>query len=251
MKTLLCGLALAAATYTPTPLYTVEKLDVTEPNCKEACAHVAVEYPRLLTGDVKVRERIQKRLQQELIRVTSGEKLAPNLSNAVETFFSEARKTREQGINLPWELQVKFDVHSHHPKLLSVIVSSYSFTGGAHGMPYTDYLNFNLASGELLTLNDVLLPGKMPALLKMAETSFRNSKEIPAGQSLDQAGFDFDKNRFHLSQAVAISSRGIELYYNVYEINSYAYGTTEVYLDSYELAPLLRPEWRKVITAGV
>lgn len=248
MKILLSSLALATALYNPTPAYTINTLELIEPNCKKTCAHVDVEYPSLLRGDAKVRERIQQTLQDKLLDSMSlGESRESSFNSAINTFFTEARNMRNQGIELPWEMQVKFSIHDYHERFVCIELSSYYFTGGAHGMPLTQYYSFDMKTGAPITLKDLVLPGKMPELLKIAEASFRTQKEVPEGQTLEQAGYDFEKNQFHLPEAMAMSTNGLMFYYNVYEIASYAQGTTELYLYNDDIEALLKPEWRNIL----
>ena len=249
MKILLTGLALALSAFQPTPLYTVEVLKLDEPGCKQTCSHFELEYPKLLkAGNAAALARIQQALQKALLETLTIEKPSPDLPAAIQAFFSEATGFHKEAPDAPaWEMQATAAVHFYSERIVSLRLESYLFAGGAHGLPGTRFLNFDLQTGEPLKLADLLLPDAMAKVKQLGEKQFRQDKELPEEQRLQELGFDFEKDGFYLPDNVGIGRFSLTFFYNVYEIGPYVAGTTELTLPYYELAPLLKPEWRKLL----
>lgn len=248
LPSLLCLLPLAAQA-APIPLYTVYQLDQTEPNCRKQCARVHVEYPQLLkAGNAAALNLIQQNLQKELAGALAMEKSMTNLNAAISAFFADSHSThREAPDSPPWSLDQTTSVEYVANRLVSLRIFSAIYSGGAHGISLTAFANYDLQTGRPLRYVDLLKPNTQTALLKLAEERFRDDKQIPAGKSLSQGGFDFDKDRFSLPATVGIGRTGLTFYYNVYEINSFAYGPTELFIDYDSLDDLLKPEWQKLL----
>lgn len=81
------------------------------------------------------------------------------------------------------------DVRLDAAGMLSVVYTTYAYTGGAHGNTVVSYLNLDLHSGRALSMDDLLdhpVPGRLTALI---ETAMRHDRHIAATRSLEQAGF--------------------------------------------------------------
>jgi hypothetical protein len=70
--------------------------------------------------------------------------------NGAEYYISD-----EQGQN---DFDQSFSIIMHQKDLLIVNFSSYSYTGGAHGMPGEAYYHLNLQTGEVYALKDLFKP---------------------------------------------------------------------------------------------
>jgi hypothetical protein len=144
-----------------------------------------------------------------------------------------------------WELTSNSTVIYNTPPLLSLEQYSYQFTGGAHGNEAIGYSLFSTTTGNSMKVLDLFKLENFETLLALGETEFRKARKIPEGSTLDSAGFQFGE-KFKLSENIGLTESGIILYYNAYEISSYATGPTEVVLDSKDLEPLLKDEYKGV-----
>lgn len=52
-------------------------------------------------------------------------------------------------------------------------LSSYLFTGGAHGMPGRGFINYDRRQHKVLSLQDMLVPGQEEAFWKQAELAHK------------------------------------------------------------------------------
>lgn len=127
--------------------------------------------------------------------------------------------------------------------IVSFTQSTYSFTGGAHGMGHTNYLNIDINKKALITLNDVINEknqAKLKALLWNTYSSER-SGETP---------LFVEKKDFRISDNFYFSKDGIVFVYPVYELGPYAEGEIELAINYYQLNELLTPEFKQTEKDG-
>jgi hypothetical protein len=122
---------------------------------------------------------------------------------------------------------------------VSLSVSEYSYTGGAHGDFSTIFYNIHPVSGRQLSFADFFKPEKEVQLEQLAEQKFRQVRGIPAGQSLSDAGYWFENDIFYLTDNMAVQADGMLFLYNPYEIAPYSEGIIKLFLTNAELAPVL------------
>jgi hypothetical protein len=116
------------------------------------------------------------------------------------------------------------------------------YTGGAHPNAHRVYKNFNLATGELIKLDEIFNPGYEVPLRIVAEKEFRQSQGLSPEASLKKAGYFFEDDKFFLNNNFMIGGRGITFYYNNYEIAPYALGPTVLTLDYESIKDLIDKE---------
>ena len=126
--------------------------------------------------------------------------------------------------------------------LVVIEESSYSMTGGAHGNGYDGYLNFKASTGELIedyqifkdtsAVKDIIFPH----FLKEAAAFFETQIDP---KDLNAAGFQFEDNKFTLSNEITIDDKHVIFFYNAYEIGPYVMGTFELRVPKAELAAQL------------
>lgn len=126
--------------------------------------------------------------------------------------------------------------------MLSVEMSQYTFTGGAHGYGSTVFANFDTESGEKLSADHLFLD--TARLLAIAEQAFRDKYGIPSDSSINATGFWFENERFHLPESIGFSEKGAILHYNPYDIASYAEGAIEIVVPWKEITPVLATQYR-------
>ncbi|MGJ5641685.1 DUF3298 and DUF4163 domain-containing protein [Formosa sp. S-31] len=119
---------------------------------------------------------------------------------------------------LEWEAQIDGEVMFQSPEVLSIALTSYTNTGGAHGILVISFLNFDAKSG--LLLDNQKLFTDFESFKKLAKSYF--DKEIE-----DKKDLYFDPDTFVLPQNIGYSPDGLTLLYNSYEIAPYSTGITE------------------------
>ncbi|MEM1001149.1 MAG: DUF3298 domain-containing protein [Bacteroidota bacterium] len=122
-----------------------------------------------------------------------------------------------------WELSVETEVVFQSETVITYSISTYSFTGGAHGNDRIILLNFNPITGEHLKNSDLFKDTN--AFLKIAKETFIESQK--ANNPLFSLEDYFFGEDFRLPENMGYSDDGFILLYNIYEIASYAQGYTE------------------------
>ncbi len=132
---------------------------------------------------------------------------------------------------MAWEAKADGKFCYESDAILNLQIDFYTYSGGAHGYSGKRSLLFDAANGKSIAEKDLI---KNPSdFSKIAEAAFRKKYKIADDKPLNDAGFMFETEKFQLPQTYFFTKEGLLLFYNVYEIASYAQGSQEV-LISYE-----------------
>lgn len=116
------------------------------------------------------------------------------------------------------------------------------FTGAAHGISATQYLNWDNRSERLLSLDDILLPGGreiyLQALREAHDTWLASNKDAQENLAAYLRIWPFQP-----SNNVALTDMGIVVKYDSYELAPYASGQPELRIPYSALRAALRPEF--------
>ena len=200
-------------------------------------------------------EWLDQLLLQELLKLylTKDESEKVNLTavkpqDIVERFekiYQELEKDAKEYKPFAMEESVYTQYLGQRNHIVSFTQSTYTFTGGAHGTGYTNYLNIDTNKKALITLNDVISEknqAKLKALLWETYTSERSSEE--------QKPLFVEKKDFRISDNFYFSNDGIVFVYPVYELGAYAEGEIELAINYYQLNELLAPEFKQTEKDG-
>src|SRR5690606_20291295 len=137
-----------------------------------------------------------------------------------------------------WSSYLQAKLREQHGSLLVVELSSYLFTGGAHGIPGRGFINYDREQDHELKLADVLLPGKQGAFWRAAAQAHQR-------WLLDnQHDADFSRQwPFQQTGNVALLRDHVLLKYDVYSIAPYSSGHPELIISYDELAGILKPQY--------
>ena len=136
--------------------------------------------------------------------------------NAVETY----KFNKQNGYPIMvYELVNEYTITYNHNYFISLYTDTYEFTGGAHGMTYLDTYNYNLLTGDKLTLKDMFKPGVdyKEIVNNFITEEINNNPEI---YFKGDEGF----KRISENQSFYIDEDGIVIYFGLYEIAPYYVG---------------------------
>jgi len=192
---------------------------------------VELRYPELTctSGDHPAVAVINKAMKTRMLSMFedkqpgSPEQLADLFLQDYERSFAEAPESIGG-----WFLKFQTTVKHADEELLCLETLDSVFTGGAHPNSAISYLVFSLKTGEPLPLTAFVPEARTADLTKVAEAHFRKAREMKPGETFEQAGFNFEQNRFALNQNFLVSKAGLAFCFNPYEIGPYAMGTTEL-----------------------
>jgi hypothetical protein len=128
-----------------------------------------------------------------------------------------------------WEAQIDGEIMLQSSEIISIALTSYTFTGGAHGLLHISFLNFNTQTGKLI--ENAELFSNIDAFKTLAKSYF--DKAVEDKNTL------FEPKKFELPSNIGYNDKGIVLLYNTYEIAPYSTGIIEFSIPMEEAKPYL------------
>lgn len=189
-------------------------------------AQIEINYPKAL-GNTDVSNKINSDLQKAMSNEMSlsDELLHEDIDSATSdfakeynTFINDFPESKQK-----WELLVDSEVIYESPEIISISLSTYIDTGGAHGNTHVIFLNFDPKTGEQLTKDQII--ADKAAFTELAIKYFKADLETKQND-LDVVDSFYGKD-FMLPETIGYSEEGIVILYNTYEIAAYSFGITE------------------------
>lgn len=164
-------------------------------------------------------ERFNAFLERSLLALalidTSKSTTFRSLSDLANAFWQTAEDR--------YEIVLGADVKRSSPGIVVVELQSYAFTGGAHGMSTSQYINWSPRFDRIITLNDLVLPGRMKAFeaaLKNEYVKWLNTNEFAQNNRADY----LKMWPFQFSDNAALMEDGIAVTFGHYVLGPYALG---------------------------
>jgi hypothetical protein len=204
-----------------------------KPGCKGADCPV-LNFKQLTFNGY---ERFNAFLEQTLLSLalveTNRDKAFRDLPELELYFFNTARPQDE--------IALASSVKYISSDLIVVQLDSYIFTGGTQRISTTQYLNWLPKTDRLLTLETMLLPGKLPAfedVLKKQHALWLRKNPLAKD---DLAAYS-KLWPFEPSDNVALLENGLAVTYDPYRLAPYSFGKPTIYIPYRDLKGILRPE---------
>ncbi|OBX23513.1 MULTISPECIES: DUF3298 and DUF4163 domain-containing protein [Bizionia] len=155
-----------------------------------------------------------------------------SISESIDKFNSEyaSFKSEFPESALEWEAQIDGEIMYQSEAVISVVITNYLNTGGAHGSLVVSFLNFDALTGQ--SLKNEQLFNDMNAFKTVAEDYFND-------QIADKKELYFEPDNFVLPQNIGFNETGVILLYNSYEVAPYSTGLTEFTIPFDDLVPYL------------
>ena len=128
-------------------------------------------------------------------------------------------KQKDQYVKYQYEAYSEYEITYNKNNILSIPITTYEFTGGAHGMTYLKSYNYNLLTGKQIKIKDIFKSG----------TDYKNIindsiyKEIEKNKDLYFTGENEFKG-IKSNQEFYIEEDGIVVYFQLYDIAPYYVG---------------------------
>ncbi|HSE83277.1 MAG TPA: lysozyme inhibitor LprI family protein [Thermodesulfobacteriota bacterium] len=229
--------------------YEIKKFEQSHGDCDNSdknCVSLVIQYPEITESPSKtskdsVNDFVLKFVLRPIFEGKNPESFQELKNQLVETYKS-VQKEIKPDYAFGWSVERDVEVIYNTPKVLSLSLSEYSFTGGAHPNSFINYASFNMATGEEIKLSDILINGYEADLNRVAEQEFREVREMKPDESLEDAGFWFENNKFSLNDNFAVTEEGLIFYFNSYEVAPYVMGPTEIVLNYEEFKHLIKED---------
>ena len=134
------------------------------------------------------------------------------------------------------KIKIEGDNFYQNRDLISISYKWYIYEGGAHGNYGEICYNYEKATGK--KINYKALIKNEDEFLKLALKTFKEQHSNGASEPISDI-FNFENNKFHLTNNFSFTKDGIIFYYNPYEIAPYALGLIELFLPYDQLNGLI------------
>lgn len=218
---------------------TTQTLQQRLPGCDgEDCPAVSVTWPAFAQRDA-----LNQAVEKQLIRQLAGNgeddgSQATSLAGVADAFLADAGNL-PNGAAHGWQLIGEAKLLARRGDLATVRIETYEFTGGAHGMPATHWLNWDLAANRLVTLGDILQPGQEHAFWAVAQAAHQQWLKDEANADDDFRGaWPFQK-----TGDFRLTDNGVRLLYGVYTLGPYVMGMPELTLPRGDLQGVVKAKF--------
>lgn len=116
-----------------------------------------------------------------------------------------------------WEAQIDGEVIFQSPEIISISITSYVNTGGAHGILNISFLNFESITGKQIINTELFT--NIGAVKQLAQIHFN--------EAIKEKDMLFESDKFELPENISYTEDGLVLLYNTYEIAPYSTGIIE------------------------
>lgn len=190
----------------------------------------------------------QKNAQGNLANKTEQVNPEPDyreLQGYINKFIKLADEVKSLGSSAQLSLYVKPQVLNPKGPVTTVVMNASNYVGGAHGSSAQQYLNFELDSNSLLSLDQIIQSGQRKAFNDLAYAAFE--------QWIKETQPDMDSKtyqqlwKFTLSENFYLSSNGLILQYGEYDIGPYAVGLPRLVIPYEKLQGILKSQYLPVV----
>ena len=185
---------------------------------------VEINIPEAI-GDVEISTSINNTINKVII-ASLYPKEESNLSTATVNksidFFNKEYidfKNDFPESAMEWDAQIDGEIMYQSDEIVSIALTSYMNTGGAHGSLVITFLNFDVFTGKQLKNEDLF-----EDYLSFKEIA----KEYFNEEIADKKDLYFESDNFKLPENIGFNDEGVILLYNTYEIAPYSSGITEI-----------------------
>ena len=163
-----------------------------------------------------------------------------NLTNREQlaTFYQQEFNLDKTEDAFNQELSKTLNFLSQRGKLALFSLRTYSYSGGAHGMYRTQYLNIDLARQRLLTFNDVFKADSRASLKAALWDIYTQYGAIHEDEVFT------NKQDFNVPDNFYLAIDGVHFVYELYEIASFAEGEQELVIGWSQLQDWLTEDFK-------
>ena len=206
----------------------------TKAGCKGECPKMSVDSI-VFPGVTRLTELVDHALA--MMTGTGDERLPPYSTIAeFESYFWQTAGPRDEVM-----LAAKTRYRNRYLTVIELNSGQY-FTGAAHGMTATQFLNWDNTTGKVLGMEQLLTAGAYPrfvAALERAHARWQaNNPDVQDDPVTWQRLWPFQA-----TNNIALTDTGVVAKYDSYEIAPYSSGQPELHIPYSELTDILRPEY--------
>ncbi|MBB3106889.1 hypothetical protein FHS24_001390 [Psychrobacter luti] len=211
---------------------------------RDNCPEIEVKY--LKTNHPWINKLINERINHLVVNSKPTEsapiskKGSPaHVKAAIDGFVNSQFSDLPEDSVFVYNLMVTPEYLGHVNDFELFEISSYVYTGGAHGMPYSEYLVFDQQSKKQIQLADMLQPNKKPRFKALVYDAYKKWVK-----TVDEDVANYEKSwPFTLSDNVTLTDKGVDIRYQHYSIGPYAYGMPVLSIPYEKLGGIIKPRF--------
>ena len=181
---------------------------------------VSINIPEA-SGTIEVANNVNETISNTIKSVLNFGEIEENSNESIEDLIIKfndefnAFKNDFPDSAQEWDAQIDGDVMYQSSEIISIALTSYINSGGAHGILTITLLNFNSETGIQISNNNLFSDlGKIKNISKPYFEKIINDENISV----------FNEDEFELPTNIGFEEDGILMLYNVYEVAPYATG---------------------------
>lgn len=203
------------------------------------CTYIQFIFPVFTDLNGPLADSIRTLLARSFETPTGSER---ELDSVQKAFINEYNNlmNSESPTSQSWNFVTSITVQEQNSAWICLEQSSGGYTGGAHDFGYTEYHILDKKTGRRLHLADFFDSTGLQKLTRLGETEFCKVRGIGPHQSLEEAGFDFEDNRFFMPENFCFTKDGLTFLFNSYEVGPYVLGHTEFSIAANQLVNIMK-----------
>lgn len=213
-------------------------------NTRDNCPEIDIKY--INTNHSWINNLVNARINHIAANIaqTDSMLIAPPISNAqvkksLDKFAHASFIDAPEGSTWGYNLSIAPEYIGHVQDFELFRIDSYVFTGGAHGMPYSEYLILDPSTKKQIKLQDMLQTGKKPRFSALAYDAYKTWVK-----SIDQDVKTYEQSwPFMLDDNITLTDKGIDIQYQHYAIGAYVYGMPVLSIPYNKLRGVIKPRF--------
>lgn len=159
----------------------------------------------------------------------------------VKSFLDLDAEVKSLSANHQITMSISPTILNSDGPIVTVVMNSSNYLGGAHGSSAQDYLNFDLKDKKQIKLKDLVGPNQMKKLEEKAHDAFKawvmDSQLATSIEEYEQVW------KFNLTDNFVLSENGLILQYGEYEIGPYVVGLPRLTIPYDQLQGILKAQY--------
>ena len=151
----------------------------------------------------------------------------------LEPMYAEDEKNKESegsiGAWYSYYKGIESHVQLYYKNLLVYRINYNEYTGGAHGIYMSTFLNMDLRTLNPIRLDDIFVGEYQEALTDLLWNQLMADNKVTTRQEVEDMGYT-STGDLEPTENFYLSPKGITFYYNIYEIAPYVMGPVEITL---------------------
>jgi len=185
-------------------------------------------------------DKIASEVNKESIE-TAKQKLERQLIPFTENFLELDQEIKALSANHKISLMIKPKILNSEGPLVTVVLNSSNYLGGAHGSSSQQYFNFDLETKKQVPLRSIIEKNELPALKEKAYEAFK-TWVIESELSSDIKEYE-QVWKFKLANQYYLGTQGLILQYGEYEIGPYVVGLPRLTIPYDQLHGILKEQY--------